>query len=59
MMQAISSRFFSAPPLDHVLPLPVHLSVSDLPPASSPSFTAELDVTIIDNPEKIILTSQF
>jgi len=32
---------------------PVHLLVSDLPPPSSLSFTAELDVTIIDNGEKI------
>jgi len=36
--------FQSTSPLgDRALPLPVRLSVSDLPPPSTPSFTAELN----------------
>jgi len=43
----------SAPPLDRAPPPPVRPPVSSLSPPSSLSFTAELDVTIIDNQEKI------
>ena len=50
--------FWSTSPLgDRASPPPFCLSVSDLPPARTPSFTAELNrslyVTIIDNPEKM------